>query len=145
MRINYNKSNLTKLFKGFRPGIRVIHKINMKILEKAEVLTSLQHNIVQNGLNRCAFTKPLKDKEGNPIKDDKGEDKQELIITFSNCYIARLFALLEKPFNEAKVNHLGTPWKAPKQITDKEIEKMKETYRKGKSRKDIKKEKKDAN
>lgn len=137
----FNKCHLTKMFKGFRPGIRPIHRINLKFLEKQEVLTSLQHNIVKDALNRCAFTKPVLDKEGNPVKDDNGEEKQKLIITFSECYIARLFALLEKPYVEAKVDHLGNPWTPPKEITDEEIEKMKEENRKGKDREDIKEEK----
>lgn len=134
----FNKSNLTKLFKGFRPGIRVIHKINLQYLEKLEVLTSLQHNIIQDALNRCAFTKEEK------IKNRKGKEKiiNKLVITFSNCYIARLFALLERPYNEAKVDHLGNLWEKPKSTPDIDIEKMKEEYRKGKSRKDIKKENK---
>ena len=144
MRINYNKSNLTKMFKGFRPGIRVIHKINIKYLEKLKVLTSLQHNIIKDALNRCAFTKTIKDKEGNPVKNKEGEDKQELVISFDPWYIARLFAVMDKPFNEAKVNQLGNPWEAPKEITDEEIEKMKLENRKGKDRKDVKREERNA-
>ena len=136
--MKYNKSLITKMFKGFRPGVRVIHKINLQYLEKLEILTSLQHDIVQDALNRCAFTKPILDEKGNPVKDKKGEDEKKLVITFSNCYIARLFAILEKPFNTAKVDHLGNTFEAPKEITDEEIEKMKEENRKGKSRKDIK-------
>ena len=49
-----NKSNLTKLFKGFRPGVRPKYKIDLKYLEKYDILTSLQHDIVQDALNKCA-------------------------------------------------------------------------------------------
>lgn len=128
-----NKSNLTKLFKGFRPGIRLIHKINLKNLEKCKVLTSLQHSIVQDRLNKCAYTKTIKEK-------DK-KDREELIITLDPWHIARLFDILEKPFNDAKVDHLGNSWEAPKPLSDEEVEKMKATHRKGKSRKDIKENK----
>lgn len=129
-----NNSNLTKMFRGFRPGIRPKHKINLKYLEKITVLTSLQHNIVKDALNKCAFTKT--------IKEEGKEDKNKLIITLDPLYIARLSAIMEKPFNEAKVNQLGDPWSKPKVVTDEDIEKMKQKNRKGKSRKDIKKEKK---
>lgn len=129
-----NNSNLTKMFRGFRPGIRPKYKINLKYLEKITVLTSLQHNIVKDALNKCAFTKT--------IKEEGKEDKNKLIITLDPWYIARLSAIMEKPFNEAKVNQLGDTWTKPKIVTDEDIEKMKQKNRKGKSRKDIKKEKK---
>ena len=137
MGINYNKSNLTKLFRGFRPGVRVIHKINIKYLEKLETLTSLQHNMVKDALNRCASTKEEK------AKSRKGKEKtiNKLVISLDPWYIARLFSVMEKPFNEAKVNHLGNSWEAPKPPSDEEVEKMKEAHRKGKSRKDIKEKK----
>ena len=133
-----NKSNLTKLFKGFRPGVRPKYKLNLQHLENCNVLTSLQHDIVQDALNKCSYTKT--------IKEESKEDKEKLIITFPPWHIARLFALLEKPFNNAKVDHLGNPWEKLKEPTDEEKEAMTkktiEESRKGKSRKDIKKEKK---
>lgn len=133
-----NRSHLTKLFKGFRPGVRPVHKINLKFLDKCEILTSLQHNIVKNTLNKCAYTKT--------IKEEGKKDREELIITLDPWYIARLFDILEKPYNDAKIDHLGNPWKRPEEITKEQIKKLNEKTakekRKGKSRKDIKEEKK---
>lgn len=136
--VKMNKSNLTRLFKGFRPGVRPIHKINLPYLERLDILTSLQHNIVKDALNRCASTKEV---EHICVKGNKTK-KQKLVITLDPWHIARLFAIMEKPFNDAKVDHLGNPWTPPKKITDKEIEKMKVEHRKGKDKEDIKKEKK---
>ena len=135
--VKINKSNLTRLFRGFRPGIQIRYKINLQHLESCEVLTSLQHNIVQDALNMCTFTKPVLDGEGNPVKDDNGENKQELVITLTPCYIARLFAILEKPYNEAKVDHLGNPWERKEPLTGEPVK----VARKGKSRKDLVNEK----
>lgn len=133
----FNKSHLTKLFKGFRPCIRPKHKINLKYLEKWNILTSLQHNIVKDSLNKCTYTKTIKEEEGK-------EDREELIITFPPWHIAKLFALLEKPYNDAKVDHLGNSWERSKELTKEQIKKLNEKTakekRKGKSRKDIKKE-----
>ena len=135
-----NRSNLTRLFKGFRPGVRVVHKINLKYLEKLTVLTSLQHNIVKDALNRCAFTKEEKYK----TKEGKEKTKNRLVISLDPWYIARLVVIMDKPFNEAKVNYLGNPWEAAKELTEEDKKKMQEEVkakgRKGKSRKDIKKE-----
>ncbi|MCH8329421.1 MAG: hypothetical protein IIB81_03445, partial [Nanoarchaeota archaeon] len=57
-------------------------------------MTSLQHNVVKDALNRCAFTKPVLDEEGNPVKDKKNEETQKLIISLDPWHIARLFDLL---------------------------------------------------
>lgn len=135
--VKMNRSLITRMFKGFRPGIRFVHKINLKYLEKLEILTSLQHNIVKDALNRCASTKKV---EHISVKGNK-TIKNKLVISLDPWYIARLVEVMDKPFNVAKVDHLGNPWEAPKEITDEEIEKMKLENRKGQDRKDIKEKK----
>lgn len=132
-----NKRNLTRIFKGFRPGVRPVYKINLQYLERLKVLTSLQHNIVKDKLNKCAYTKEIT--KVIPGKEDKIENK--LVITLDPWHIARLVAILDKSYNSATVNNLGDPWEAPKELTEKEIEVMrKEKGRKGKARKELKKE-----
>ena len=122
-------------YRGFRFGIAPKRMLHMKAWEKCEVLTDLQHAIVQEYLDRC--TKEIKDDKGTVI---------EININGSPYYIARLVNLLDKPFNEAKVDAKGNSWEKPKPLTDEEIKKMnkktiEDKNRKGKSRKDLKKEK----
>jgi len=119
-----NKFNMTKIFKGFRPGLQIRYKLNMKSLEKSEVLTSLQHDIVQDTLNKCGYTKEV---------EIDGETKNVFTTSVSPAYIARLVDLLDRPYNDAKVNHLGHDWESPKPVAE-------EAKRKGKARKDLKEE-----
>jgi len=121
-------------YKGFRMGTVPQQRINLKSLETCEVLTSLQHKIVQERLDGC--TKEIKDEEGNVTET-------KLLTTIKHRQ--RLQAILDKPFNEAKVDHLGNDWEKPKEPTPEEIDKMNKDAveyknKKGKSRKDLEKE-----
>lgn len=94
--------NISRFLKGgFRgtKGFRL--KVNLNNLEKLNVLTNLQHDIVKDLLDKCVITKT--------IKVEGKEDKQITTIIASPQYIARLDALLEKQVVEAKVNACGNP------------------------------------
>jgi hypothetical protein len=88
-----NNPNITKMFAGFRmsrkkvgnkiQSVPILPKLQLtknllKQLEKAKVLTQLQHDIVKHQLEKCT---------------DKA----------SPGYIARLDAVLEKPIGEQNV------------------------------------------
>ncbi len=124
-------------FRGFRFGVSPKKKLNLNFLEKASILTYDQNELVQENLDKC--TVEVKDKEGKVT---------ETKINGSPQYISRLSSLLEKPVNDAKVDHLGNPWERPKPLSKEEIAEMnkktvKEKNKKSKSRKDLEKKEKE--
>lgn len=124
-------------FRGFRMGVSPKKKLNLNFLEKLSILTFNQNELVQEFMDKC--TVQVKDKEGKVT---------ETKINDSPVYVARLSALLDKPVNDAKVDHLGNPWERPKPPSKEELEEMHKQMAKGKnkkskSRKDL--EKKDEN
>jgi len=136
-------------YMGFRLGTSPKQTINIKHLKNCKVLTSLQHKLIQDRLDACTISKKVeeltkdkkvkKDKEGNPIM------VEEIKIVAEPHYIANLVELLDRPYNEAKVDHLGKDWEKIKEPTPEEIkeinkETIKQKNRKGKSRKDLEKE-----
>jgi hypothetical protein len=128
MGINLKNYNMTRMFKGFRPGKTPKYRINLKALEKCEVLTSLQHEILQDFLSKCAYTKEIKVEGKEPVN--------KTVFSASPEYIARAVALVDKPYNDAKVDHLGNPWKRNKMNVPQPV-----LEKKGKSRKDLKEKK----
>jgi hypothetical protein len=113
-------------YRGFRMGIQPKRKVNMH-WEKCEVLTSLQHEIVQENLDKCYSSKQVitgeKDKDGKDIPHEKE-------YFADPWHIARLAALLEKPFNEAKVDQFGNPWSKPEPVAPLTEDEIKELNKK---------------
>jgi hypothetical protein len=95
-------------YRGFRFGIIPKIKLNLKGLEKCEVLTVSQHEQVKEKLDACSKV------------DEDGKVK----YTVDTRHIARLEALLDKPFNEAKVDIKGNPWSKPEPLEARELEEL---------------------
>lgn len=131
-------------YRGFRMGVIPKSQVNLKALENAEVLTSLQHEIVKKRLDAHIKEVEIKNDKGEVIKNEKDEAIKVKANKISVKYINRLEALLAKSFNEAKVDGKGNAWEKPVQPTQEEIDKMNrdavEKGKKGKSRKDLEKE-----
>jgi hypothetical protein len=109
-------------YKGFRLGIQPKRKVNFPAWEKCETLTSLQHEIVQEHLDRAI---KLGQVDTGKLDEQEQPIMEETVVYMADpWYIARLFALLEKPFIEATVDHLGNPWSKPEPVeplTEEEI------------------------
>lgn len=128
-------------YMGFRMGCLPKSRVNLKALEKAEVLTSLQHEVVQKRLDEHIKEKEVKDDNGEVIKDTDDKAITVAVNQINLDYVARLEAILAKPFNEAKVDGKGNDWEKTVPPTPEEIDKMNkdavEQGKKGKSRKDL--------
>lgn len=125
-------------FRGHRFGVVPNVKLNLRSLEKCSVLTSLQHELVQEALNKC--TKECKELDG------QGKEVEVFKVFASEKHQERLRVLLAKPFNEAKVDGKGNSWEKPKPLSEEEIKEMKKKAienKKSISKKDLKKGNKD--